>query len=96
MAEKVHLIGICGSGMSSMALWYRSRGFQVSGCDRNPGENLAELIDSGISVSDEHDISHVEQADRVVFSAAIPSDHPEILRAREIGSQFPRGRLIVK
>lgn len=85
MKISVHLIGICGSGMSSLALWYRYRGFKVSGCDRSPGENLAELINSGIPVSDGHDPSHLEKVDRVVFSAAIPSDHPEILRAREMG-----------
>jgi UDP-N-acetylmuramate--alanine ligase len=85
MAGSVHLIGICGSGMSSMALWYRYRGFEVSGCDRNPGENLGELLGAGIVVSDKHDPLHIEKADRVVFSAAIPVDHPEIMSAREKG-----------
>ena len=85
MAGSVHLIGICGSGMSSMALWYRYRGFEVSGCDRSPGENLAELLGAGIVVSDKHDPLHIEKADRVVFSAAIPVDHPEIMSAREKG-----------
>ena len=85
MAGSVHLIGICGSGMSSLALWYQYRGFEVSGCDRSPGENLAELLDAGIVVSDRHDPIHIENADRVVFSAAIPSDHPEIKSARDRG-----------
>ncbi len=85
MATRVHLIGICGSGMSSLALWYQSRGFEVSGCDRNPGENLQELLSAGIDVSEVHDPAHIENADRVVFSAAIPSDHPEIVRAGQKG-----------
>lgn len=85
MATSVHLIGICGSGMSSLALWYRYRGFEVSGCDRSPGENLPELLNAGIAVSDEHDPLHIEKADRVVYSAAIPSDHPEIMSARDKG-----------
>lgn len=78
-------MGICGSGMSSLALWYQNRGFKVSGCDRSPGENLAELKNAGIVVSNEHDPSHIKEIDLVVFSAAIPSDHPEIMRARAKG-----------
>lgn len=85
MASRVHLIGICGSGMSSMALWYLDRGFEVSGCDSNPGENLAELLNAGIAVSDKHDTVHIENVDRVVYSAAVPVDHPEIMSAREKG-----------
>jgi len=85
MAGRVHLVGICGSGMSSLALWYRYRGLFVSGCDRSPGENLAELLEAGIVVLDKHDPLHIENADKVVFSAAIPVDHPEIIRAREKG-----------
>ncbi|MEN8209649.1 MAG: Mur ligase domain-containing protein, partial [Candidatus Fermentibacteria bacterium] len=85
MIDRVHLIGICGSGMSSLALWYRYRGFEVSGCDRDPGENLPELMEAGIVVLDKHDPVHIEKADRVVFSAAVPSDHPEILSARKKG-----------
>ncbi len=85
MASRVHLVGICGSGMSSLALWYRYRGFEVSGCDRSPGENYAELLDAGIVVLDKHDPLHIENVDKVVFSAAIPVDHPEIISAREKG-----------
>ncbi len=85
MNTRVHLIGICGSGMSSLALWYQNRGFKVSGCDRSPGENLAELKNAGIFVSNEHSPSHIEETDLVVFSAAIPSDHPEIMKARAKG-----------
>lgn len=76
--------------MSSLALWYQNRGFEVSGCDRSPGENLAELKNAGIAVSDEHNPSHVEEIDLVVFSAAIPSDHPEIMRARAKGIEVLR------
>ena len=90
MNARVHLIGICGSGMSSLALWYKNRGFLVTGCDRNPGENLTELKNAGIVVSNEHDPSHIEKTDLVVFSAAIPSDHPEIMRAREKGIEVLR------
>ncbi len=90
MAASVHLIGICGSGMSSLALWFRYRGFEVSGCDRNPGENLAELMESGITVFDDHDISHIRNIDIVVFSAAIQPDHAEIMEAVKLGKKVLR------
>jgi len=85
MCKKAHFIGICGSGMSSLALWYQNSGYKVSGCDRNPGEMLEELLNAGITVYDEHDPAHVDDTDIVVFSAAIPGDHPEIVNAREHG-----------
>lgn len=83
-------MGICGSGMSSLALWYARRGFSVTGCDRDPGENLDELRNAGIKVMRGHDVSHVEDADSVVFSAAVPFDHPELVRARSLGKTVLR------
>ena len=71
--------------MSSIALWYRSRGLEVTGCDRNPGENLPELEEAGIKVYTRHDPEHVQNSDRVVFSAAVPFDHSELQAARNSG-----------
>lgn len=90
MARSVHLIGICGSGMSSLALWYRSRGYIVTGCDREPGENLSELAAKGIQVFEEHDPDHIRDADEVVFSAAISPDHPEIVCSMKKGIKVLR------
>ncbi|MBN2585980.1 MAG: UDP-N-acetylmuramate--L-alanine ligase [Candidatus Fermentibacteraceae bacterium] len=90
MADSVHLLGICGSGMSSLALWYASRGYSVSGCDRAPGENLSELESAGIRVFNGHSPSHVEDCDTVVYSAAVPSDHPELLEAGRRGRRILR------
>ena len=87
---KIHLIGICGSGMSSLALWYNHLGFQVTGCDRDPGENLRELEDRGIEVHAGHDPAHVEECDAVVFSAAVPFHSPELVLARERGIRVLR------
>ncbi|MCD4848219.1 MAG: UDP-N-acetylmuramate--L-alanine ligase [Candidatus Aegiribacteria sp.] len=90
MAKCVHLIGICGSGMSSLALWYRSRGYIVSGCDRNPGENRSELAAKGIQVFEGHSPDHIKDAEEVVFSAAIPPDHPEIVQSLKNGIKVLR------
>ena len=85
MTGSVHLIGVCGSGMSALARWYVSLGVTVSGCDRSPSKQCAGLTEAGITVLEGHDASHVEDVDRVVFSAAVPFDHPELLAARQAG-----------
>ncbi len=81
MSRKVHLIGIAGSGMSGLARWYLSLGWQVNGCDRNPGETGRRLQDLGIEVFGEHSPLHLDGVDRVVWTAAMPSDNPELVRA---------------
>lgn len=85
MGVRVHLVGVCGSGMSALAMWYSSRGFTVSGCDRNPGDNLQELERASVTVFSGHDPSHAADCDILVHSAAVPSDHPEIIAARYSG-----------
>ena len=50
MSMKIHLLGIAGSGMSGLARWYHSLGWEVSGCDRSPGETGRHLEESGITV----------------------------------------------
>lgn len=90
MAERVHFVGICGSGMSSLALWYAELGYVVSGCDRDPGNNFGELEKAGIEVLQGHDPSHVENADVVVHTAAVPSDHSELEAARRSGKRVLR------
>jgi UDP-N-acetylmuramate--alanine ligase len=90
MPEKVHLMGSCGSGMSALALWYSSLGLEVTGCDRDPGQGCEALVEAGIPISKGHDPSHVEEADRVVFSAALPRSHPELARAAELGKPVLR------
>ena len=33
--KKIHILGICGTFMGSLALLARELGFEVSGCDEN-------------------------------------------------------------
>ena len=86
----VHLIGISGAGISSIARWYRSLGWEVSGCDAHPGGTAGDLRDEGIDVYEGHDPSHVESCQLVVFTAAVPLDHPELERARSLGIRVLR------
>jgi UDP-N-acetylmuramate--alanine ligase len=59
----------------------------VSGCDTQDGEVLEVLRRRGIEVHLGHDPSHVEDADVVVHSMAVPPDHPELARAHARGAK---------
>ena len=80
----VHFVGIGGAGMSALALLARRRGATVSGCDTHP-EGAADLVALGVSVAQGHDPAHVEGARALVVTAAVPSDHPELIEARRRG-----------
>jgi UDP-N-acetylmuramate--alanine ligase len=90
MSGRVHLIGIAGSGVSALARWYRHLGWEVSGCDAHPGSTGAELAEEGIEVTEGHDPSHVDDCQLVVYTAAVPLEHPEIVAARSAGTRTLR------
>lgn len=82
--RSVHFMGIGGAGMSALALIACRRGVLVSGCDVDPS-GAADLQALGIKVSAGHDPSHLSGARAVVVTAAVPTAHPELERARELG-----------
>jgi UDP-N-acetylmuramate--alanine ligase len=69
--------------MSALALIACRRGVAVTGCDADPS-GAADLSSLGVTVHAGHDPSHVEGARAVVVTAAVPADHPELRRAREL------------
>ena len=80
----VHFVGIAGAGMSALAELFVRRGVVVSGCDANPG-STDDLRRAGIEVTTGHDPRHAELARALVVTSAMPKDHPELVRARELG-----------
>jgi UDP-N-acetylmuramate--alanine ligase len=82
-ARPVHFVGIAGAGMSALAQLFLGRGVPVTGCDANPGA-AQDLLRLGVVVTP-HDPSHVDTARAIVVTSAMPKDHPELVRARELG-----------
>ncbi len=80
----VHFVGVAGAGMSALAELVARRGIRVTGCDANPG-GVGDLERFGITVTGHHDPVHAEFAQSLVVTSAMPKDHPELLRARELG-----------
>lgn len=80
----VHFVGIGGAGMSALALIARRRGVAVSGCDPDPS-GAADVAALGAEVASAHDPAHAVGARALVYTAAVPADHPELVRARALG-----------
>lgn len=80
----IHFMGIAGAGMSALALIASRRGVPVTGCDTHPS-GAAELAQSGAEIATGHDPGHVTGARAVIYTAAVPSDHPELAAARAAG-----------
>jgi UDP-N-acetylmuramate--alanine ligase len=79
----IHFVGIGGAGMSALALLAVRRGVAVTGCDADPS-GAADLSALGVRVHAGHDPSHLDGARAVVVTAAVPAEHPELRRAREL------------
>src|SRR5690606_10043360 len=81
-ADRVHFIGIGGTGMSGLAEVLGTLGYTVSGSDRADNAVTRRLQGLGIKVHQGHDAAHVAGTDCVVVSSAIRPDNPELVEAR--------------
>jgi UDP-N-acetylmuramate--alanine ligase len=77
----VHLIGIGGTGISSIARVLLEKGYTVSGSDRVLSSLAVDLRTSGVTVFEGHSASNINGADIVVRSSAIPDDNVEVKEA---------------
>ncbi len=77
----VHLVGIGGSGMSGIAEVLINLGFAVSGSDMRASEVTRHLEQLGAKIYIGHDASHIQNADVLVMSSAVPRDNPELQAA---------------
>jgi UDP-N-acetylmuramate--alanine ligase len=80
-----HFIGIGGAGMSGLARLLLARGVAVQGSDQQEGPVLRELRSLGARIFVGHRAEHVRGASRVVYSAAVPVENPELIAARAAG-----------
>ncbi|MCL4868431.1 MAG: UDP-N-acetylmuramate--L-alanine ligase [Anaerolineae bacterium] len=85
LPHHIHLVGIGGAGISAIAQVLLGRGFAVSGSDRAWNELMAELQAQGAMVYEGHAAAHLNNAEMVVISSAIPADNPEVAAAHAQG-----------
>ncbi len=81
--RRIHMVGIGGIGMSSIAEVLINRGFEVSGSDLKKSDVTAHLEALGAVVHEGHAAEHVQDADVVVYSSAVrqPEANPETAEA---------------
>ena len=78
----VHMVGIGGIGMSSIAEVLLNRGYQVTGSDLRSSSVTRRLESLGAVIHEGHHAEHLADADVVVHSSAIkPRENPETLEA---------------
>ena len=83
--KNIHAIGIGGIGLSAICEILLSRGYNVSGSDMKESDMTARLAQMGARVYIGHRKENVENADVLLYTAAIGPDNPELLRAKERG-----------
>jgi len=71
----VHMVGIGGIGMSSIAFVLLSRGYLVTGSDLALSELTDKLEAQGATIYEGHHKKHVRDADVVVYSSAVDMNH---------------------
>jgi len=81
--QRIHFIGIGGSGMSGIAEVLINQGFDVSGSDLVESQATRHLREAGAKIHLGHDSENVNDAQVVVVSSAVTADNPEAESARK-------------
>jgi UDP-N-acetylmuramate--alanine ligase len=81
--NRVHFVGIGGSGMSGIAEVMLSLGYQVQGSDLKKNASVRRLEKLGATVFVGHDAMNICNADAVVVSSAVDDSNPEVAAARK-------------
>ena len=78
----VHMVGIGGIGMSSIAEVLLHRGYRVTGSDLKKSDITERLESLGARIYEGHEESNISGADVVVYSSAVNTrENPETLEA---------------
>ena len=85
MSDRIHFIGVGGSGMSAVARLIAARGYAVSGTNLTETAYFQALREAGMDVQLGHDAALVDGAAAVVVSTAVRETNVELARARELG-----------
>ncbi len=79
--ERIHFVGIGGTGMSGIAEVLSNLGYKVSGSDIKESVVTQRLVDLGVTVTIGHKRENVTKVDVVVASTAINRSNEEIDQA---------------
>ncbi|MGD1212194.1 MAG: UDP-N-acetylmuramate--L-alanine ligase [Candidatus Acidiferrales bacterium] len=95
--QRIHLVGIGGSGMNGIAEVLLSSGYAVSGSDLKPSAVTERLYKLGATIYEGHNAENVHGAHVVVVSAAVPQDNAEIVEAHRLKIPvIPRAEMLAE
>ncbi|HYM53117.1 MAG TPA: UDP-N-acetylmuramate--L-alanine ligase [Candidatus Dormibacteraeota bacterium] len=86
--ERIHVIGIAGSGAAGLALLAHRAGVAIDGCDADtPSPYTPPLDAAGVRIFAGHDPAHLVGVERVAITPALRAnpDLPELAAARQAG-----------
>jgi len=96
-AQRMHLVGIGGSGMSGIAEVLVNLGYPVSGSDLAVNAATRRLKKLGATVHKGHSAGNVSDADVVVTSSAVKEDNTEVAEARRLRIPvIPRAEMLAE
>lgn len=88
---RFYFVGIGGSGIAAMAHLALDAGFEVVGSDLSTNQNTQRLKERGVNISTDQSgdfmryLHQQKPIDQVIYTSALPADHPELLTAKELG-----------
>jgi UDP-N-acetylmuramate--alanine ligase len=95
--QRVHLVGIGGSGMSGIAEVLLSSGYAVSGSDLKTSAVTERLRKLGATIQEGHQADNVHGAHVVVVSSAVAADNPEVVEAHRLKiTVIPRAEMLAE
>jgi UDP-N-acetylmuramate--alanine ligase len=83
-----HFIGIGGIGVSAVARILHEKGYRVQGSDVRESQLTLSLREKGIPIFIGHQASHIDHADIVVYSTAVPINNIERQEAIKQGKKL--------
>jgi UDP-N-acetylmuramate--alanine ligase len=83
--QRLHFVGVGGSGMGPLAEIMAGQGYRVSGSDLAENAVTARLRSHGVAVHIGHAAGQLADAEAVVISSAVRPDNPELVAARAAG-----------
>jgi len=86
----IHLIGICGTGMGTLAAMLQEAGYQVQGSDQNVYPPMSTFLTSrGIPIREGYRVENLEPPpDLVVVGNVVRRDNPEAVATLEGGLSY--------
>jgi UDP-N-acetylmuramate--alanine ligase len=95
--QRIHLVGIGGSGMSGIAEVLLSTGYAVSGSDLKISSVTERLRNLGATIREGHQAGNVHGAHVVVISSAVRPDNVEVIEANRLKIPvIPRAEMLAE